>query len=49
MYSSSVSIAASSLELNWQAMPQLRIGSGFAPRSSLSWKYSKNPSPNDWK
>ena len=38
-----------SLELNWHAMPQLTIGNGVAPTSSASWKYSKKPSPNDWK
>ena len=31
---------AVSLELNWQAMPQFKIGNGLAPMSSASWKYS---------
>ena len=43
-----LSSGTSSFELNWHAMPQLRIGSGSAPMSSASWKYSKKPSPNDW-
>ena len=38
MYGSSSSSGTSSPELNWQAMPQLRIGSGSAPMSSQSWK-----------
>ena len=40
MNGSSWPTGTSSLVLNWQAMPQFRIGSGSAPMSSASWKYS---------